>query len=152
MATMHREDDLLHDMREELHDLTHFSSITAERQGRLTLWLTFIALPLVWGIDMIFDFMNVAWESYVAYWADNFFPGDAGDVILWVGIVLVALSVCVAIAPHTGGDLMGLALGVLAVNLMWVDNQWHLVLGMLALTACCFAMARMAHGDHRREA
>ena len=42
MVTMHR-DDLLHDMREELHDLTHFTEITADRQGRLTLWLTFVA-------------------------------------------------------------------------------------------------------------
>lgn len=151
MATIHRDDDLLHDMREELHDLTHFSSITADRQGRLTLWLTFMALPLVWGADMIFGFMNVAWESYVAHWADNFFPGDAGDVIMWVGVVLVLCAIGVAIAPHTGGDILGAVIALLAINLMWIDGAAHLVLGMLALAACCFAMARMARGDHVRE-
>jgi len=150
MATMHRE-DLLHDMREELHDLTHFSEITADRKGRLTLWLTFVVLPLVWGIDMIFDFMNVAWEAHVASWANDAFPGTASDLILWVGIAMVALAVCVALAPHIGGDLLGIATVLLAVNLMWVDGAAHLVVGMLALALCCFAMARMAHGDRDRE-
>jgi hypothetical protein len=151
MATIHR-DDLLHDMREELHDLTHLSEITADRKGRLTLWLTFVALPLVWGVDMIFDFMSVAWEAHVATWANDAFPGDASDLILWVGIVMVALAVCVAIAPHIGGDLLGLAIALLAVNLMWVDGSTHLVFGMIALALCCFAMARMAHGDRDLEA
>ena len=32
MATMHRE-DLLHDMREELHDLRDFTEITADRKA-----------------------------------------------------------------------------------------------------------------------
>ena len=151
MVTMHRQEDLLHDMREELHDLTHFSSIPAHRQGRLTLWLTFIALPLVWGIDMIFDFMSVPWEAYVASWVNDAFPGDASDVVLWVGIVMVALAVCVAIAPWIGGDLLGLALLLLAVNLMWVDGTANLVFGMIALALACFAMARMAHGDRDLE-
>ncbi len=152
MATMHTGDDLLHDMREEIHDLTHFSTITAARQGLLTMWITFMALPLLWGLDMIFDFMESNWEGYLATWANNFFPGSASDVILWVGIVMVALALCVAFAPHYGGDLLGLAIVLLAVNLFWVDGAVHLAFGMLALAACCFAMARMAHGDHRREA
>ncbi|RHW23867.1 hypothetical protein D0Z08_27640 [Nocardioides immobilis] len=151
MVTMHRQDDLLHDMREELHDLTHFSEITADRKGRLTLWLTFIALPLVWGVDMIFDLMGVAWEAHVATWANDAFPGTASDLILWVGVVMVALAACVAVAPHIGGDLLGLAIALLAVNLMWVDGAAHLVFGMIALALCCFAMARMAHGDRERE-
>lgn len=148
MATMHR-DDLLHDMREELHDLTHFSTITAARQGLLTLWLTFIALPLIWGVGMIFEFMNVAWEFYVASWVNDFLPGNASDVILWAGIVLIALAACVAIAPHIGGDVLGAAFVLIAVNLMAIDGAAHLVIGMLALALCCFAMARMAHGDRR---
>lgn len=151
MVTMHRQDDLLHDMREELHDLTHFSEITADRKGRLTLWLTFIALPFVWGVDMIFDFMGVSWESHVASWADDAVPGSASDLILGVGIVMVALAACVAIVPHIGGDLLGFAIALLAVNLMWVDGAAHLVVGMIALALCCFAMARMAHGDRDRE-
>jgi len=150
MATMHRE-DLLHDMREELHDLTHFSTITAARQGLLTLWLTFIALPLIWGIDMIFEFMNVTWEPYVATWVNDALPGNASDVTLWVGIVMVALAACVAFAPHIGGDVLGAASVLIAVNLMAIDGAAYLVIGMLALALCCFAMARMAHGD-RREA
>lgn len=147
MATLHRE-DVLHDLREELHDLTHFTSVTTDRQGRLALWLTFIALPLIWGADMIFDFMNTAWNGYVAQWANDAFPGDAGDLVTWTGIVMVALAVCVALAPHIGGDVMGIALGLLAVNLMAIDGAAHLVIGMIALALCCFAMARMAH-SHR---
>lgn len=151
MATMHRGDDLLHDMREEIHDLTHFSTITAARQGLLTMWITFMALPLIWGLDMIFEFMTDSWELLVADWANDMFPGDAGDLMLWVGIVTVALAICVAFAPHYGADLLGVWFVLLAVNLFGVDQAAHLGIGMLALAACCFAMGRMAHGDRARE-
>ena len=72
-------------------------------------------------------------------------------MILWVGIAMVALAVCVAIAPHIGGDLLGIATVLLAVNLMCGRRLRASRVGMLALALCCFAMARMAHGDRDRE-
>jgi hypothetical protein len=152
MASTHAWDNLTHDMREELDDLAHFSTIDAYRQGRVALWATLTALPLVWGLDMLFGVMTDRWDSYVAVWANNFLPGSADDAVLWIGAVTVAIGVLVAVAPHFGGDVLGIWLVVLAINLFGVDGIAHLAVGMLALAFCSFAMARMVRGDHIREA
>ncbi|GAA1537806.1 hypothetical protein [Nocardioides humi] len=62
------------------------------------------------------------------------------------------IGLLVAAAPHFGGDVLGIWFVLLAVNLFGVDQMAYLALGMLALAVCCFAMARMMRGDHRREA
>lgn len=152
MATMHSRDHLTHDMREELHDLTNFASIDADRQGRVALWATFTVLAIVWGLDMMVGFMTDTWDSYVSVWANNFLPGDASDATIWIGALTVAIGVLVAAAPHFGADVLGIWLVVLAINVFSVDNMAHLGVGMLALAACCFSLARMARGNHRREA
>ena len=69
MASTHAWDNLTHDMREELNDLAHFSTIDANRQGRVALWATLTALPLVWGLDMLFGVMTDRWDGYLAVWA-----------------------------------------------------------------------------------
>lgn len=152
MASTHAWDHLTHDMREELNDLTHFSTIDANRQGRVALWATLTALPLVWGLDMLFGVLTDKWTSYLAVWADNFLPGNADDAVMWIGIVTVAIAALVAFAPHFGGDVLGVWLCLLAINLFSVDGVAHLAVGMLALGFCSFAMARMVRGDHIREA
>jgi hypothetical protein len=152
MAATHPWDNLVHDMREELHDLANINTVTAARQGFLALWATFILLPAVFGLDKIFGFMYDGWDRFVAVWADNFLPGSASDAILWVGIVEVLLAIVVAVAPHAGGDLLGAFYVLLAIDLFGVSDQAYLALGMLALAACSFAMGRMARGDHIREA
>lgn len=152
MAATHPWDQVTHDLREEMHDLAHFSTIDAYRQGRAALWATFALLPIVWGLDMMTGFMTETYQQYVAVWADNFLPGDTSDVIMWVGAITVAAGVLVALAPHFGADVLGIWLVLLAVDLFSVDQMAHLAVGMLALAVCCFAMARMMRGDHRREA
>lgn len=152
MASTHAWDNLTHDMREELNDLAHFSTIDANRQGRVALWATLTALPLVWGLDMLFGVLTDHWDSYLAVWANNFLPGSADDAVMWIGIVTVAIGVLVAVAPHFGGDVLGIWLVLLAINLFSVDGVAHLAVGMLALAFCSFAMARMVRGDHIREA
>ncbi|MFC7502527.1 hypothetical protein ACOACQ_23215 [Nocardioides sp. CPCC 206347] len=152
MATMHSREHLTHDMREELHDLTNFSSIDSDRQGRVALWVTFTVLAIVWGLDMMVGFMTDTWDSYVSVWANNFLPGDASDATMWIGALTVALGVLLAAAPHFGADVLGIWLVVLAINVFSVDDLAHLGVGMLALAFCCFALARMARGNHKREA
>ncbi len=152
MASTHPWEHLSHDLREELDDLAHFSTIDANRQGRVALWATLTALPLVWGLDMILGVTTDRWDSYLAVWADNFLPGTASDAVTWIGIVTVAVGVLVAVAPHFGGDVLGIWLFLLAINLFGVDGLAHLAVGMIALGLCSFAMARMVRGDHRREA
>jgi len=152
MAATHPWDQVTHDLREEMHDLAHFSTVDAYRQGRATLWVTLTVLPLLWGLDMMTGFITDSYEGYVAVWADNVLPGDAGDAVLWVGAITVLAGLLVAAAPHFGGDVLGVWFVLLAIDLFGVDEMAHLGIGMLALALCSFAMARMVRGDHRREA
>jgi hypothetical protein len=151
MATTHAWDHMVHDMREEMHDLANLNDTTASRQAFLAMWATFVVLPLLFGIDKLATIMTNSWDGYVAVWANNFLPGTAHQAVIGVGILEIVLAVVVLIAPHAGGDLLGLLYVLLAINLFGVTNMSHLAVGMLALAACSFAMARMARGEHRRE-
>lgn len=151
MATTHAWDHMVRDMREEMHDLANLPAVSADRQAFLALWATFVVLPLLFGIDKLVTVMTNHWDGYVAVWANNFLPGTAHDAVMWIGIVEIVLALVVLVAPHAGGDLLGLLYVLLAVDLFGVNDQAHLAVGMLALAACSFAMARMARGDHRRE-
>ncbi|MBM0123680.1 hypothetical protein [Pimelobacter simplex] len=154
MASTHAWDNLTHDMREEMHDLTHFASVDAAHQSRVALWATFVALPVLWGLDMMTNAVtdSLTWEGSISTWADNLLPGNAADAVMWVGAITLALGILVAAMPQFGADVLGIWFVVLAVNLFSVDQMAHLGLGMVALAACCFCMARMVRGDHRREA
>ena len=105
-----------------------------------------------WRAAVIVGVMTDHWDSYVAVWANNFLPGSADDAVMWIGVVTLAIGVLVAVAPHFGGDVLGIWLVLLAINLFGVDGVAHLAVGMLALAFCSFAMARMVRGDHVREA
>ena len=152
MSTTHAWDNLVHDMRGEMHDLAHLQEVSAPRQAYLALWATFVVLPLLFGIDKLATIMTNSWDGYVAVWANNFLPGNAHDAVMWIGIVEIILAAVVLIAPHAGGDLLAGFYTLLAINLFGVDQMAHLAVGMLALAVCSFCMARMAQGDHKREA
>ncbi|MDQ6525317.1 hypothetical protein RB608_16970 [Nocardioides sp. LHD-245] len=154
MASTHAWDNLTHEMREEMHDLTHFATADAAHQGRVALWATFTLLPILWGLDMMTSLVTetATWEATIATWTDNLLPGDAGDAVMWVGAITLVIGLLVAAMPQFGGDALGIWFTLLAVNLFSVDQMEFLGLGMLALAVCCFAMARMMRGDHRREA
>ncbi|TQK71694.1 MULTISPECIES: hypothetical protein [unclassified Nocardioides] len=154
MASTHAWDNLTHDMREEMHDLTHFATVDAAHQSRVALWATFVALPVLWGLDMMTNAVtdSTTWEGSISTWADNFLPGNAADAVMWVGAITLLLGLLVAAVPQFGADVLGIWFVLLAVNLFSVDQMAYLALGMLALAVCCFCMARMMRGDHRREA
>ena len=74
MASTHAWDNLTHDMCEEMHDLTHFATVDAAHQSRVALWATFVALPVLWGLDMMTNAVtdSTTWEGSISTWADNF--------------------------------------------------------------------------------
>ncbi|WP_436700377.1 hypothetical protein [Nocardioides sp. BYT-33-1] len=153
MASTHAWDNLTHEMREEMHDLTHFATVDAAHQGRVALWATFTVLPILWGLDMMTTVVtdSATWEGTISTWADNLLPGSTADAVMWVGAITLVIGVLVAALPQFGGDVLGIWFAILAVNLFSVEQMAFLGLGMAALAVCCFAMARMMRGDHRRE-
>ena len=151
MATTHAWHGLVHDFRDEVHDLSTITRVDAARQAYLGLWATFMAVPLLFGLDRFVAVMNGSWEAYVAGWANDLLPGGASDAIATFGVVEIALFVAVAAMPRIGGDLLALWLVLQAVNLFGVGDLDWVAMGTLGLAICCLAMARMSRAYHHTE-
>lgn len=151
MAATHAWHNLVHDMRDEVHDLTTIVNVDAARQAYLALWATFIALPLVFGLDKFATVMTGTWESYLATWANDIIPGTAATGMLWIGAAEIVLAILVLAMPRVGGDLLALFFLLTAINLFAIDGMVELGVAALALMLCALAMARMSTSYHHKE-
>jgi hypothetical protein len=149
MAATHAWHDLVHDMRDEVHDIATISRVSAARQAYLTLWVTFIALPLLLGLDKLVGMFNGSWESYVAGWVDDIVPGSTSTAVVWGGIIEIVLAVVVLAAPRVGGALLALWFALAAVDLFSISAMNELGLVAAALCLCALAFTRMAMAYHR---
>jgi hypothetical protein len=147
MALAHAWHDIVHDLQDEMHDLATITKVDAARQAYLALWATFMAVPLLFGIDRFAGIMAENWEAYVADWV----PGSAATAVTVFGIVELVLFVAVAAMPRIGGDLLALWLVLQAINLFGVGDVAWVAMGTLALALCCVAMARMSRAYHHTE-
>jgi hypothetical protein len=152
MATTHAWQNLVHDMRDEMHDIATIGHVGAARQAYLALWATFIVFPLVFGLDKFATVMTDTWETYLATWANNVIPGTAGDAMLWIGAVEIVLAVLVLAVPRVGGDLLALFFLLTAINLFAIEGMAMLGVAALAGMMCALAMARMSTAYHHKEA
>ncbi|WP_051217739.1 hypothetical protein [Nocardioides insulae] len=151
MAATHAWHGLVHDMRDEMHDLATISRVSAARQAYLALWITFIALPLVAGLDKLIGLFSTNWEMYVAGWVNDIVPGDAGMAVMWMGVIEIALAVVMLAAPRVGGDLLALWFALVAVNLFSIAEMNELGLFAVALAVCSLACARFSTMFHHKE-
>jgi hypothetical protein len=151
MAATHAWHDLVHDMRDEVHDIATISRVSAARQAYLTLWVTFMALPLLLGLDKLIGVFNGSWETYVATWVDNIVPGSTSNAVMWGGIIEIALAVLVLAAPRVGGLLLALWFAIATVDLFSISSMNELGLVAAALCLCTLAFARMSMEYHHKE-
>jgi len=151
MAMTHAWHDIVHDMKDEMHDLATITHVDAARQAYLGLWATFIAVPLVFGIDLFAAYLNEDWETYVASGTNDIVPGSASDAVVLFGVIGIVLAAAVAVLPRIGGDLLALGLVLLALNLFAIETMAWLGVGTVALALCCVAMARMSTAYHHKE-
>ncbi len=151
MATTHAWQHLVHDMRDEMHDIATIGRVGAARQAYLALWVTFIAFPLVFGLDKFATVMTDSWEAYLATWANDVIPGTAGDAMLWIGAAEIILAVLVFAAPRIGGDLLALFFLLTAINFFAIDGMVELGVVALAAMMCSLAMARLSTEYHHKE-
>jgi hypothetical protein len=151
MALTHAWHDLSHDLRDEVHDLASITRVDAARQAYLGLWVTFVALPLLLGLDKIVGFAGVRWEGYLAAWVDQALPGTAADAVMWLGIAEIVIAGLVLFVARIGGDVMGAWMALAAVSLFMVGGMAHLALAALALGACAVCMAHLSTTYHHQE-
>lgn len=151
MATTHAWHHLVDDMRDEVRDIVTIGHVGAARQAYLALWVTFIAFPLVFGLDKFATVMTDTWEAYLATWANDVIPGTAGDAMMWIGAAEIILAVLVLAVPRVGGDLLALFFLLAAINLFAVGGMVELGIVALAAMMCALAMARMSTEYHHQE-
>jgi hypothetical protein len=147
MATTHAWDGMSHDMR----DVGAITRAEPAHQAYLALWVGYIALPLVVGLDKLIGFMNVNWEGYLATWVNDIVPGSAADAMMMVGVVELAAAVCVALAPRIGGYIIAAWLAGIIVNLFSMGNYNDIALRDIGLLIGAIALARLATTYHGKE-
>lgn len=152
MATTHAWHGLVLDMRDEMHDLASINHLDAARQAYLALWATFVALPLVFGLDKFATLLSDDWATYLPSWANDVIPGSAADAMMWVGAVEIILALAVLLAPRIGGDLLAAWMLLVAIALFTIGGMHELGIAALAVGACALAMARLSRSWHHSEA
>jgi hypothetical protein len=120
--------------------------VDATRQAFLGLWATFVAVPLIFGIDKFAGFITSNWEGFLATWVNDVLPGTAADAVVVLGVVEILLAATIALVPRVGGDLFALYMVLTAFSLFAVGGGTMVVLGMAAIGAaiCALAMARLS--------
>lgn len=151
MAITHAWHNHVHDLRDEMRDLASITHVDATRQAYLALWATFMAVPLLFGLDRFAGVMNDDWESSVATWMNDVLPGGAGGAVATFGVVELLLFAAVAAMPRIGGDLLAIWLVLQTINLLAVGGLQWVAMGTLALAVCSLAMARMSKAYHHAE-
>jgi hypothetical protein len=133
-------------MRDEVHDLVTINRVDATRQAFIGLWATFVAAPLIFGIDKFAGFITTNWEGYLATWVNDVLPGTASDAVVVLGVVEILLAVTIALVPRVGGDLFAIYMVLMAFSLFAVGGGTMVILGMVAIAAaiCALAMARLS--------
>ena len=144
MATTHAWDGMTHDM----HDVAAITRAEPAHQAYLALWMGFVILPLVVGLDKLIGFTNTTWDAYLATWVNDIIPGSAADAMMMVGVVEIAAALCVAFAPRIGGYVVAAWLLGIIVNLVSTGQYYDIALRDLGLMIAAFALARLAVTYH----
>jgi hypothetical protein len=147
MATTHAWDGMSHDM----HDVATIARAEPAHQAYLALWVGFVVLPLVVGLDKLIGFTGTNWDVYLATWINDIVPGSAAAAMTMVGIVEIAAAIIVAVAPRIGGYVVAAWLLGIIVNLVSTGHYYDIALRDLGLMIAAFAMARLAMTYHGRE-
>ncbi len=150
MAT-HVWHDIVHDMRDEMHDIATINHTEPARQAYLMLWVTFTLIPLLAGLDKFAGVLLDSWEGYLATWVNDIVPGTAEDAMMWVGAIEIAAAVVVFLMPRVGGYVVAAWLAAIIVNLISTEMFYDIALRDAGLLIGAIALARLAAMYHNRE-
>lgn len=109
----------------------------------LTLWIGFIVLPIVFGVD---KFANVLtnWEEYLAPWLVGLLPFSGHTAMLIVGGVEIVAGILVAIKPRYAAYVVALWLAGIIINLLTYSGFYDVALRDFGLLVAALALAQLA--------
>jgi hypothetical protein len=116
-------------------------------QAYLILYVGYIALPAVAGLDKFFHLL-VNWEQYLAPVVTRIVHVSAPTFMLAVGVIEVAAGLLVAVRPQVGAYVVALWLWGIILNLLLVPGFYDIALRDLGLSLGALALARLSqeHG------
>ena len=130
---------------EPLHGLTGMDMVAAPpaRQAYWALHFTFVAAPLIAGIDKFFHLL-VNWDLYLAPWIANLSPIPAHSLMLIVGAIEIIAAIIVAVKPRIGAWIVFAWLWAIIINLLSFPGFYDIALRDFGLSLGAFALARLS--------
>ena len=112
-------------------------------QAYLVLYVGFVALPVVAGLDKFFHLL-VNWDQYLAPLATRLLPVSGHTFMQAVGLVEIAAGVVVAVRPRLGAYVVALWLWGIIANLLLIPGYFDIALRDFGLSLGALALARLS--------
>lgn len=109
----------------------------------LMLWVGFIAIPLIMGLDKFFNVL-ANWENYLAPWMVAISPFSAHTMMLIIGVVEIAAAIMVALRPRYAAFVVALWLAGIIINLLTYSGFYDVALRDFGLLVAALALAVLA--------
>ena len=116
-------------------------------QAFLLLRIAFTVAPILFGLDKFANVLTDDWTRYLSDTFNGLLPGSAATGMHIVGVVEIAASLVVAVAPRFGGYLVAAWLGGIIVNLLIVGGYGDIALRDFGLMLGALTLTRLASVD-----
>jgi hypothetical protein len=113
-------------------------------QAYATLFVGFIALPVIAGVDKFFNLL-ADWTQYLAPVFPTWTGVDAAMFMMFVGVIEIAAGLVVAAKPSWGGYLVAAWLWSIIINLLLIPGFFDIALRDFGLSLGALALARLSH-------
>jgi hypothetical protein len=117
--------------------------IRPAHQAYLILYVWFIVLPIVAGLDKFFHLL-VNWDLYLAPVVAQVLPFSGHTFMLIVGVIEIVAGLIVAIRPRIGAYIVMLWLWGIVVNLLLCANFYDIAVRDFGLSLGALALARLS--------
>jgi hypothetical protein len=124
---------------------TRFSSALSQpvQQAHAVLYIGFIVLPIVAGVDKFFDVL-VNWDGYLAPVVTQTLNVSAHSFMMVVGVIEIVAGLLVAIRPNIGAYVVMLWLWGIVINLLLIPGYYDIALRDFGLSLGALALARLS--------
>jgi hypothetical protein len=112
-------------------------------QAYLVLYVGFVALPIVAGLDKFFHIL-VNWDQYLAPLAARLLPVGGHTFMQVVGVVEIAAGLLVAVRPRLGACVVAMWLWGIIANLLLIPGYFDIALRDFGLSLGALALARLS--------
>ena len=102
------------------------------------LWLGFIAIPLIMGLDKFFNVLT-NWESYLAPWS-------AHGTMMAIGVVEIIAAIAMILRPRYAAWIVSLWLAGIVINLLTYSGFYDVALRDFGLMVAAIALGLLARG------